>query len=67
MLQTVQYVADPLHGFRVAATNLPQDLPEVAYAKARHFAAYEATKAEHAAIAAQRTVEYSNPIAVGIV
>lgn len=64
VLQTVQYVADPLHGFRVAATNLPQDLPEVAYAKARHFAAYEATRAEHAALAAQRTVEYSNPIAV---
>lgn len=64
ILQTVQYTADPLNGFRVAATNLPQDLPEVAYAKAQHYAAYEATRAEHAAIAAARTVEYSNPIAV---
>lgn len=64
ILQTVQYTADPVHGFRVAATNLPQDLPEVAYAKARHIAAYEATRAEHAAIAAERAVQYSNPAVV---
>lgn len=62
ILQTVQYSVDPIHGFRVAATNLPQDLPEVAYAKARHIAEYEATKAEHAAIAAERAVQYSNPV-----
>lgn len=64
ILQTVQYIADSVHGFRVAATNLPQDLPEVAYAKARHLAEYEATKAEHAAIAAERSVGYSNPTVI---
>lgn len=63
-LQTVQYTADAVHGFRVAATNLPQDLPEVAYAKARHLSEYEAIKAEHAALAAERAVQYSNPTVV---
>lgn len=58
ILQSVQYTADPVHGFRVAATNLPQDLPEVAYAKAKHYADYNAISAEHAA------VRYSNPVAV---
>ncbi|KAF2882371.1 hypothetical protein ILUMI_23791 [Ignelater luminosus] len=62
ILQSVQYVADPIHGFRVAATNLPQDLPDVAYAKAQHLAQVEATKAEHALYAAR--VQYSNPIAI---
>jgi len=47
VLQTVEYVADE-GGFRVAATNLPSgpaapvvDTPEVAAAKAAHFAAIE--------------------------
>jgi hypothetical protein len=61
ILQSVRYTADAIHGFRVAATNLPQgpspavaahwalpapaalaplDTPEVAAAKAAHFAAH---------------------------
>lgn len=36
ILQTVQYTADALNGFRVAATNLPQDLPEVCNTHARN-------------------------------
>ncbi|XP_017786131.1 PREDICTED: uncharacterized protein LOC108569178 [Nicrophorus vespilloides] len=59
-LQSVSYVADPIHGFRVAATNLPQDLPDVAYAKAKHLADFEAIKAEHGLA----RVAYSNPVAV---
>lgn len=66
ILQSVHYVSDPVNGFRVAATNLPEDLPEVAYAKAKHFADYHAIAAEHAAIGAQRTVEYSNPVVYSI-
>lgn len=61
ILQSVEYSADPIHGFRVAATNLPQDLPDVAHAKAKHLAEYESIKAEHLAA---RTVQYSNPVAV---
>ncbi|KAI4461733.1 structural contituent of cuticle [Holotrichia oblita] len=61
ILQSVEYSADPVHGFRVAATNLPQDLPDVAHAKAKHLAEYETIKAEHLAA---RTVQYSNPVAV---
>lgn len=61
ILQSVEYVADPIHGFRVAATNLPQDLPDVAYAKAKHLAEFEEIKNQHLAA---RTVHYSNPIAV---
>lgn len=57
ILQTVQYTADAINGFRVAATNLPRDLPEVAYAKARHFADVAATRANLA-------VAYSNPVVV---
>ncbi|XP_044271478.1 uncharacterized protein LOC123015669 [Tribolium madens] len=48
ILQTVQYTADPIHGFRVAATNLPQDVPEVAYAKAKHLADFNAIAAHNA-------------------
>lgn len=53
LLQTVEYVADSVNGFRAAATNLPKapiddafapepvrDTPEVAQAKAEHFQAY---------------------------
>lgn len=64
ILQTVDYVADPVHGFRVAATNLPQDLPDVAYAKAQHLAQYEATKAEHEKARANHIAQYSNPVVV---
>lgn len=46
-LQTVEYTADPINGFRAAATNLPKasiagisDTPEVALAKAEHFRAF---------------------------
>ncbi|XP_059478351.1 calphotin-like [Neocloeon triangulifer] len=65
LLQSVSYVADPINGFRVAATNLPaapahiaaapvaavpqtvylQDAPDVAAAKAAHFAAHAEAKA----------------------
>ncbi|XP_057651811.1 uncharacterized protein LOC130891220 isoform X1 [Diorhabda carinulata] len=64
-LQTVQYIVDPVHGFRVAATNLPQDLPDVAWAKEQHIAQYEAIKSENAKLATA-IVAYSNPIAVPI-
>lgn len=53
-LQTVEYTADALNGFRAAATNLPhapiddklapepvQETPEVAKARAEHLAAYK--------------------------
>lgn len=43
-LQTVEYTADALNGFRTAATNLPKapidDTPEVIQAKAEHFRAF---------------------------
>lgn len=46
-LQTVEYTADAVNGFRAAATNLPKaplgaiaDTPEVAQAKAEHFRAF---------------------------
>ncbi|XP_060529502.1 uncharacterized protein LOC132703945 isoform X2 [Cylas formicarius] len=61
-LQTVHYTADAIHGFRVAATNLPQDLPDVAHAKLEHQRAYEAVKSDLAQAALK--VAYSNPIAV---
>lgn len=54
ILQTVQYTSDPVNGFRVVATNIPHDLPEVAYARAQHLAIYENIKAEHALIAASQ-------------
>lgn len=46
-LQTVEYTADSVNGFRAAATNLPKaslagiaDTPEVAQAKSEHFRAF---------------------------
>lgn len=46
-LQTVEYTADSVNGFRAAATNLPKaslagiaDTPEVAQAKAEHYRAF---------------------------
>ncbi|XP_074031282.1 uncharacterized protein [Leptinotarsa decemlineata] len=66
-LQTVEYIVDPVHGFRVAASNLPRDDPDVVFARAKHIAEYEAIKAERAQIAAGLTaVPYSNPVAVPI-
>lgn len=64
ILQTVEYTADPIHGFRVAATNLPRDLPDVALAKAQHLAAYAATKAVHEKARALHIAQYSNPVIV---
>merc|ERR1712236_2335 len=63
LLQTVNYIADPVNGFRVAGTNLPlaapvfdlplpvavEDTPEVAAAKAEFAAAYDAAAAAAAA------------------
>jgi hypothetical protein len=56
IVQSTSYVADPVNGFRVAATNLPAgpavqhpnyiaDSPDVAIAKAAHFAAHAEAKA----------------------
>merc|ERR1712027_203302 len=47
ILQTVNYIADPVNGFRVAGTNIPV-APEVAAARAEHLAAHEKAKAEAA-------------------
>ncbi|GAB0090411.1 hypothetical protein DMENIID0001_051420 [Sergentomyia squamirostris] len=57
LLQSVEYTADPLNGFRAAATNLPvapvdtnvaplpvQDTPEVVAARAQHLAAVDEAK-----------------------
>lgn len=62
ILQTVQYISDPIHGFRVTATNIPRDLPEVALAKAQHYHAYQNIKAEHAYIAAVQRA--NSPVAL---
>ncbi|XP_075238232.1 uncharacterized protein LOC142334246 [Lycorma delicatula] len=56
LVQSANYVADPLNGFRVAASNLPvapgpvaiPDSPEVAEAKAKHFALIAKATAEAA-------------------
>ncbi|XP_044755186.1 uncharacterized protein LOC123314130 [Coccinella septempunctata] len=48
VLQTVQYKSDPIHGFQVAASNLPQDLPDVAAAKAKHLALFRTIQENHA-------------------
>ncbi|KAF7269853.1 uncharacterized protein LOC143199668 [Rhynchophorus ferrugineus] len=67
-LQTVQYTADAVHGFRVAASNLPTDNADVAHARASHLAEFEAIKSEREQIAkaaaAATTVPYFNPVAV---
>uniref|UniRef100_A0A1L8E4B4 Putative cuticular protein 111 rr-3 family n=1 Tax=Nyssomyia neivai TaxID=330878 RepID=A0A1L8E4B4_9DIPT len=57
LLQSVEYTADPIHGFRAAATNLPvapidtgiapepvKDTPEVVAARAEHLAAIDEAK-----------------------
>ncbi|XP_026464494.1 cuticle protein 7-like [Ctenocephalides felis] len=58
-LQSVHYTADAVNGFRVAATNLPEDsgsvpsaieyTPEVAQARAEHLKAVEQAKAGYVA------------------
>lgn len=57
----MQYVADPTHGFRVAATNLPVEAPDVAQAREAHLAEFEAIKAERA-----KVVPYFNPVSVSL-
>lgn len=51
VLQTVQYKSDPIHGFQVAASNLPQDLPDVAEAKAKHLALFRTIQENNIAAA----------------
>merc|ERR1712117_19006 len=57
VLQTVNYIADDINGFRVAGTNIPvapeaapavapEETPEVAAARAEHLAAVEKAKAD---------------------
>ncbi|KAK9889566.1 hypothetical protein WA026_006940 [Henosepilachna vigintioctopunctata] len=57
ILQSVQYTSDPVHGFQVAATNLPQDLPDVAAAKARHLALFNKVQAGHSVVAVPQPVQ----------
>jgi len=71
LLQTVNYIADPVNGFRVAGTNLPValpvvdlplpvaavDTPEVAAAKAELAAAYAAAAAAAAPAAEEAVAE----------
>lgn len=67
ILQTVQYISDPVNGFRVLATNLPRDVPAVAHARAEHLAQVENIKAEHAIIAANNYAKhqhYQHPAAL---
>jgi hypothetical protein len=63
VVQTANYIADDVHGFRVAATNLPkqvvQDTPEVAAAKVSHAVAYN-----EAAYAAAVSPDVSEPVVV---
>merc|ERR1712066_387944 len=64
VLQTVNYIADDVNGFRVAGTNIPvapvaaplvapvapEETPEVAAARAEHLAAVEKAKADATAV-----------------
>merc|ERR1739844_91009 len=53
VLQTVNYIADDINGFRVAGTNIPvapEETPEVAAARAEHLAAVEKAKADSTAV-----------------
>lgn len=59
LLQSVQYAADDVNGFRVSATNLPvgpaagvADTAEVVVAKAQHFAAVQDAQVRAAAVPA---------------
>lgn len=73
LLQTVEYVADAVNGFRAAATNLPKapsafapepvrDTPEVAQAKAEHIRAYNEAALRAAAEPEIQTVA-ADPVA----
>merc|ERR1712198_354401 len=61
LLQTVNYIADPVNGFRVAGTNLPvapaADTAEVAAAKAEFAAAFDAAAAAAAAAPEEAAAE----------
>ncbi|KAF5289307.1 hypothetical protein FQA39_LY15145 [Lamprigera yunnana] len=67
--QSVSYVSDDLHGFRVAASNLPigpepvVDTSEVVAAKSAHLSAYEKTKASLDAAHASETAHKDAAIA----
>ena len=74
VLQTTTYIADPINGFRVAATNIPvavanpavaiqeavMETPEVAAARAEHLAAHAEAVATHAL--AERKRRNAEPI-----
>jgi hypothetical protein len=72
VVQTTNYVADDVHGFRVAATNLPThvayDTPEVAAAKLAHSVAYnEAAYAAAASPDVGESVVVSAPVVTSYV
>ncbi|XP_055704467.1 cuticle protein 19.8-like [Phlebotomus papatasi] len=77
-LQSVEYTADPLNGFRAAATNLPvapvdtnvapepvKDTPEVVAARAQHLAAIDEAKIKSAELPVVETkiLKEAEPIA----
>jgi hypothetical protein len=67
VVQTANYIADDVHGFHIAATNLPThvaaDTPEVAAAKVAHAVAYnEAAYAAAAAPDVDESVVVSAPV-----
>ncbi|KAF4519429.1 hypothetical protein B566_EDAN008656 [Ephemera danica] len=53
-VRTVQYVADPVNGFRVQLSNPATDTPAVEAAKRRHLELKQQILAEHARLAAER-------------
>merc|ERR1739842_127953 len=70
IVQTVNYIADDVNGFRVAGTNIPTapaalpigpapvaETPEVAAARAAHLAAHDQALAAAAEVAADATEE----------
>lgn len=74
-LQTVEYTADSVNGFRVAATNLPKapietrkapeqilDTPEVMLARSEHLKAFEEAKIKSALPEQPDSVEISAPL-----
>jgi len=68
ILQTVEYIADDA-GFRVAATNLPTasaapvvDTPEVAAAKAAHYAAIEEDRSAQVGLVASAPIVAAAPV-----
>ncbi|XP_055685942.1 cuticle protein 19.8-like [Lutzomyia longipalpis] len=74
LLQSVEYTADPIHGFRAAATNLPvapvdtgvapepvKDTPEVVAARAQHLAAIDEAKIKSAELPVVETKIVKEP------